>query len=429
MISSPSMDEPVRVFEHSQLPVGDKLKEVHFRRLVKYNERHGNVFFAVGHNRIYFRNYVGVIQVGSLTIEILPKADNLPDKDQDVSKWQRALVEMIRRSGLIRLTSLSDAMLRTHSATLLDIFFKSFLSEVEQLAHHGLVRKYRKNQDNLTTLKGRLLFQKQITLNLVHRERFYTEHVHYDRNNPFNQILGTALDILILTSSNPHLTAQARNLALSFEDVDRINAAEVTFTRLQYTRNTERYRRAVQLARLIILNYCPDVRSGGEDVLAILFDMNDLFERYVYAQLKRAEALNSEQKVSFRAQVRQPFWRTERIRKHIRPDIIAEIGQGHDQKRVVIDTKWKIPRDGKPSDTDLHQMYTYNIQFGAKQSLLLYPGTSGACDVQGCFEQPVHFSEIGDNSCGMCFVELFDTEGKLLGEKMGNMIIDRLRHI
>jgi len=424
------MNKLVQVFEHSQLPVGDKLKEVHFRRLVKYNERHGNVFFAVGHNRIYFRNYVGVIQVGSLTIEILPKADNSSNNDQTTKdKWQRALVEMIRKSGLIRLTSLTDAMLSTHSARLLDIFFKSFLSEVEQLAHHGLVRKYRKNQDNLTTLKGRLLFQKQITLNLVRRERFYTEHVHYDRNNPFNQILGTALDILILTSSNPHLTAQARNLALSFEDIDRIKASEITFSRLNYTRNTERYRRAIQLARLIILNYCPDVRSGGEDVLAILFDMNNLFERYVYAQLKRAEAMNSEQNVSFRAQVQQPFWKTDRVRKHIRPDIIAEIGQGHDQKRVVIDTKWKIPRDGKPADTDLHQMYAYNIQFGAKQSLLLYPRTSSTCDIQGCFEQPVHFSEIGNNSCGMCFVELFDQDAKLLGERMGNEIIDRLRHI
>jgi hypothetical protein len=74
-------------------------------------------------------------------------------------------------------------------------------------------------------------------------------------------------------------------------------------------------------------------------------------------------------------------------------------------------------------------MYACNIQFGAKQSLLLYPGTSGACDVQGSFEPPVHFSEIGNNSCGMCFVELFDKDDKLLGEKMRNMIIDRLRYI
>ena len=51
-----------------------------------------------------------------------------------------------------------------------------------------------------------------------------------------------------------------------------------TFTRLRYDRSTERYRYAVALARLIILNYQPDVRAGREDVLAILFNMNELFE-------------------------------------------------------------------------------------------------------------------------------------------------------
>ena len=65
---------------------------------------------------------------------------------------------------------------------------------------------------------------------------------------------------------------------------------------------------------------------------------------------------------------------------------------------VVIDTKWEIPRDGRPADTDLHQKYAFNIQFGAKLSLLLYPGKAGVCDVQGCFEHPVHFSKIGNNS-------------------------------
>lgn len=36
-----------------------------------------------------------------------------------------------------------------------------------------------------------------------------------------------------------------------------------------------------------------------------------------------------------------------------------------------------ITRDGRPADTDRHQMYACNIQFGVKQSLLLYPGTYG----------------------------------------------------
>ncbi len=121
---------------------------------MQYNERHGNRFFDVGHNRIHFRNYVGVIQVGNLTIEILPKADKTPESPAQKQKWQRALVEMLRKSGFIRLVSVSDARLRLRSSSLLDIYFESFLAEVEDLVHHGLVRKYRQTRENLPALKG-----------------------------------------------------------------------------------------------------------------------------------------------------------------------------------------------------------------------------------------------------------------------------------
>jgi len=67
-------------------------------------------------------------------------------------------------------------------------------------------------------------------------------------------------------------------------------------------------------------------------------------------------------------------------------------------------------RDGRPAD-DLHQMLACNILFGAKQSLLLYPTTSGVSDVQGSFEQPGHFSEIGNSSLGTYFLKEYIVSG------------------
>ncbi len=96
------------------------------------------------------------------------------------------------------------------SSSLLDIFFESFLAEVDELVHHGLVQKVSPNLRKSSALKGRILFQQQLTKNLVHRERFFTAHVFYDRNNPFNQILRVALDVLIRVSSNPHLVGLAQ---------------------------------------------------------------------------------------------------------------------------------------------------------------------------------------------------------------------------
>lgn len=418
------MSETIQVFEHTALPVGGRFTSARFNRLVHYNERHGNQFFDVGHNRIHFRSYVGVIQVGNLTIEILPKADKSPESPAQKQKWQRALVEMLRQAGFIRLATISDARLRLRASFLLDIYFESFLAGVEELVHHGLVRKYRQTRGNISALKGRILFRQHISRNLVHRERFFTEHVFYDRNNRFNQILHVALSVLCRVSTNPHLAATARRLSLCFQGVDDIAVSERMFTRLFHTRNTERYRRALQLARLIILNCSPDVRSGREDVLAILFDMNSLFERFVYAQLKHAEARQPPQSIRFKSQVSRGFWIADRVRKFIRPDILAQIGAGPGRERIVLDTKWKIPRDGRPADSDLHQMHSYNVQFGARRSLLLYPRVSASLDVQGTFAKPEPPLAAFDHDCGMLFLELFD--GDRLRSDLGDAIISKL---
>jgi 5-methylcytosine-specific restriction enzyme subunit McrC len=420
------MSDVIQVFEHTALSVGGQFTSTRFDRLVQYNERHGNRFFDVGHNRIHFRNYVGVIQVGNLTIEILPKADKTSESPAQKQKWQHALIEMLRQSGFIRLASVSDARLRLRSSSLLDIYFESFLAEVEDLVHHGLVRKYRQTRGNLPALKGRILFQQHLSRNLVHRERFFTEHEFYDRNNRFNQILRVALDVLARVSANPHLAALARSLSIAFEDVDDIIVTERTFTRLPHTRNTERYRRALQLGRLIILNYSPDVQSGREDVLAILFDMNCLFERFVYAQLKQAEARQPCHSITFKAQVSRRFWMADRIRKSVRPDIIAQIGTSSKRERIILDTKWKIPGDGRPSDSDLHQMHSYNVQFGARRSLILYPRVSAKCDIRGTFAKAEPPLDAFDHSCGMVFVELFD--GNKLRRDLGDQFITRLAH-
>jgi 5-methylcytosine-specific restriction enzyme subunit McrC len=334
---------------------------------------------------------------------------------------------MLKQSGFIRLASISDAKLRLRASSLMDIYFESFLAEVEDLVHHGLVRKYRQAHGNLPALKGRILFQQHLSRNLVHRERFFTEHVFYDRNNRFNQILRVALNVLARVAANPHLAALARSLSLSFQDVDEIVVNERTFARLPHTRNTERYRRALQLARLIILNYSPDVRSGREDVLAILFDMNTLFERFVYAQLKHAEARDPSRMITFKAQMSRRFWMADRMRKSIRPDIIAQIGTGSKRERIVLDTKWKIPGDGKPADADLHQMHSYNVQFGSRHSLLLYPRVSAQADITGKFSKAEHLVSGFAHSCSLLFIDLFADDK--LRRDLGEDIIAKISSI
>ena len=77
------MPKTVQVFEHGTLAVGEQgFDAQQLAALVRYNDRHGCAFFTVGHNRLHFGSFVGVIQVGGLAIEILPKLDNDASADK-----------------------------------------------------------------------------------------------------------------------------------------------------------------------------------------------------------------------------------------------------------------------------------------------------------------------------------------------------------
>jgi len=421
------MPKTAQVFEHGQLAIGQQgLTEKRFNALVRYNDRHGCLFFSVGYNRLHFGSYVGVIQVGDLAIEILPKTDR--EANGDRLKWRNALLDMLRQSGLLTIEAAPEADLHLRKSPLVDVYLHSFLTEVEQLAHAGLVKRYRMTEGNLYKLKGRIQFAQQLRRNLLHRERMFTAHQVYDRDNTFNQILKYALEIVERLAVRSSLISRAAASVLWFEDVADARITAETFERLTYGRNTERYRRAIQLARLIILNYSPDLRGGQEHVVAILFDMNKLFERFIFMQLRRAEPHYPDYGLSIAGQVSKRFWSF----KTIRPDIVAAFNHSTGTDRVILDTKWKIPKDGQPADDDLKQMYAYNVHLGGQRSVLVYP-MAGAHQIgmDQHYAQSASLPAGHRHGCSTFYINLFDTNLRLrrdIGEELiQSVILDNTR--
>jgi 5-methylcytosine-specific restriction enzyme subunit McrC len=405
----------IRVFEYSQLSInGIDFTQAHFEQLVRYNEQHGNKYFSVGHKRIYFKNYVGVFQVGNLVIEILPKADKKSaTTDELKNKWHNALIYMLHMCGYIKIDSISMADLRLQSITLIDLFYKLFLDEVTTIVHHGLIRAYRHKSDNLPYLKGRLVFNRHLSENYLHKEKFYTISQVYDHNNIYNQILHKALLVLKNSVNKGNLFySEICSFLFSFEKIDDINVSDKLFDSLVFTRNSNKYKSAIALARLILQNYSPDLKNGANNVIGILFDMNTLFEKVVYRILKKYEDKYtcSGSSLVLYAQKRKRFWKN----KTIRPDILCEYkpSVNEPKRQFIIDTKWKIPQDGHPSDDDLKQMFAYNIHFGAKQSALLYPEMEGSREISSPYKESEAIKkEFKSHTCSTFFINLFDDDG------------------
>lgn len=360
----------ISVFEYDKLRIGDNpfftkpvhqaLEHLYFSSELKY--------FNLIPCGVQFREFVGVIQVNGVQIEILPKLDRY---DSEKSKWRDILIGMLHEVGLFRVSAPSFSSLTLRSNSILELYFELFISEVEYLVRTGLIKQYRRQSQNQTSLKGSLDFPRHLTKNLVHQERFFTNSSIYDQDHLWHQILSQTIDLIRLLSQNSHIHSRIGALKLSFPDISPQKISERSFDSLVYNRKTESYRTAMEIARLLLCNYHPDLKSGRNNVLALMFDMNILWESFIYHSLRK-QFIREGSGWVVSAQRSTAFWSSRACRTSLRPDILIETGKGC---KFILDTKWKRPVDNKPSSTDLQQLFAYSRFFDTDNTALVYPGT------------------------------------------------------
>ncbi|MFT4802551.1 MAG: 5-methylcytosine-specific restriction enzyme subunit McrC, partial [Flavobacteriaceae bacterium] len=156
----------IQVFEYQKLKFDSKendFTESHFNAMVKFNEKNDNKYYTIIHKGIKFNSYVGVIQINGLTIEILPKADN-NNSNSELQKqtWQNVLLNMLKVCKKINIDKISETALKKRYNSILEIYFEMYLNEIEELIQKGLIKKYRRVQENQLALKGKLVFTKNI---------------------------------------------------------------------------------------------------------------------------------------------------------------------------------------------------------------------------------------------------------------------------
>lgn len=362
------MRKAIDRFEHGRLFIGEEgFNQTHLDALIKLNTVHDSAYFDIIPKGIKFKQFVGVLQVGELLLQIHPKAD----KDESDGEWKGVLLQMLKACGRLSAESAGEAQVKKQNLNLLEVYFEYFLREIEYLIHRGLVKQYRRESGNVKALKGKLEFAENIRHNHIHKERFYTTHQVYDTDHQLHQILAVALSIVGQFSRGSRLNDLWRRMSLSFPEVEHIKVTPKLLESVMFNRKTMAYKRAFELARLIILNYSPDISKGRENMIALLFDMNELWEEYVFVQLRK-ETLKPDSKYkgyTVSSQHSKSFWKGNSLK----PDIVLE--DQSTKRKYVIDTKWKRPGFSASVD-DLRQVYTYARFWDAENVMLLYPGDS-----------------------------------------------------
>ena len=316
---------------------------------------------GVGGKFIQARNYVGVLQTkNGLTIEILPK---IADKN-DAERSKAVFIKMLRTLKNFPFKSSNVASLKIQNLPLLEIFISMFLCELEALVKKGIKSDYVALEENLNFLKGKLNINEQIKRNSIHKERFYVGYSEFLSDIKINRIIKTTLKFLYKKSNSSKNQQKIRELLFIFDEVSECEDYKNFFAKPVINRQVKHYEQTLLWCKIFLLGNSFTPHKGDDLALALLFDMNALFESYVGNFIKK----------SFPGTILQHSEKhlvEEPKSFKLRPDIFLK-------GKFIADTKWKIIKSKDDiSQADLYQLYAYGKKHECSNLYLIYPKIEG----------------------------------------------------
>ncbi len=310
------------------------------------------------------QNYVGVIQTkDGTTIEILPKIKELENE-----KLKEILIKMLKTLKKSPFKNFNTANLKASKMPLLEIFIFMFLEELAKLIQKGIKSDYVQKEENLKFLKGKLKISEQIKQNSVHKERFFVQYEEFNSDRVENRLIKTTLEYLYKKSKSNKNQQRIREFLFVFDEIKISYNIKTDFEKIKLNRQMKDYEHVLLWCKTFLFENSFSPYKGNDIAFALLFDMNLLFESYVYDYLKRKgsfENIKNQDKKHYLA------YEKEKGRFALKPDIVIDEG------KIIVDTKWKILSENKSnqgiSQSDMYQLYAYGKKYKSENLYLIYP--------------------------------------------------------
>ena len=322
-------------------------------------------------------NYVGIITTKRRNIvEILPKIDLSGRVDRDHEATRGIFLKMLRVSRRLRAAArYSNSAIRAMQRfPMLDAFMRLFLDNLGMLVRGGLGRRYVPVEENLSYLRGRILFRDQIRENLINRARFFVRHDELSINRPANRLIHSALAKLRPVVRSEQNRQLLRNLEAAFVEVPLARDLHGDWRKHSVDRSMHHYKPVMQWVGLFLFNRGLATWSGRHVNQSLLFPMEEIYEDFVTHSFRRHQ---NEFSVTGQG---PPEYLTKINGKSVfrtKPDISLRDRVG--QVQYILDAKWKhIDSQGDNArhgvdQGDLYQLYAYGKRYGCKTVALVYP--------------------------------------------------------
>ncbi|WP_456473789.1 McrC family protein [Candidatus Pyrohabitans sp.] len=375
------MNKTIIIFEYEQdikLDKSNELSDKEKGKLIEINDKlkkllkaDTDIITVLHGDKLRTYHYVGVLQVGNKRIQILPKLYRRKGEDENkVNEALRNLHFMLQYTMDLRIGETSESLFK--KGDILEIYITMFLAELENILQSSIFREYITVEENLSTVRGKLLLAQHIKSNAVRNLPLaYCEFDELTQDNLINQTIKYTLRILKVVSRSYENHRKIDQLLFIFDDVSDRVILPYLKDKIHFNRLNLHFKPVVDKCFMFIRNFSVDLSSGRFEYGGIVFDMNKLFEEFIGRIIKKHKKDIGLK--DYQIKLQYNIGKLDKNGNIVpKADIVI---LKNDKIHMIIDTKYKIDYKEKikPSNHDIYQMIAYGIAAKCPEIVLLYP--------------------------------------------------------
>ncbi len=339
-----------------------------------FERLNNGVFFDIGRTTIRARNYVGVVRVGELSLQVLPKIIRSSDIREHRALSASNLLQMLTHSGIIPFSHPRSAILDSDQIDLFEIFIRLFAEELHHLVRHTQCREYLERSDHLRFVKGKIAIRKYNNPARMHL--IPCTYHDFSSDTLLNRTLKFTCHLMSRSVSDYQTIRKLRSVIAVLDQVTLTPVTVPELDRISYTRLNKLFEPFIRICRIFLQHSTLTLQVSHIESFALMIPMERLFEAFIASILKNDPVRFFGPGFVVLDQKPVGHLASDEAGRHVflmRPDIIIERGG----QSFIIDTKYKVlkPEDRKLGITqsDMYQMYAYARRTNARSCMLLYP--------------------------------------------------------
>jgi 5-methylcytosine-specific restriction enzyme subunit McrC len=343
-----------------------------------------------GERALTAAEYVGVIRLGKLSVQVLPKIyrQTSSSSQTDLAKQAtRNLLYLLAGAGQLEVHEQEITNLLRRDMDWFEVLTRLYASHLLKEWQQGAYRAYHPAEVRIPVLKGKWRLADQLR-HMEPRHQFEVTYDEFSADHTLNRVFRFVVERLW------KLTRDAENqrmLSILRQWMDEVTLLPVIslndLDRIVIHRLNQRFEPLLNLARLFLNGSSLQLSSGDDQSFSFCFDMNALYEGFLVNSIIRHRAQVLPPALGLCELLPQTSGAT-RFLAHteahsgvlrLKPDLAFRSGS---EFPLLLDAKYKR-LDGQQaylgvSREDLYQMYAYAQRYNCPLVLLVYPLTAGS---------------------------------------------------